>query len=203
MNEISTTQPTTMTSREIAELVDKRHDNVKRTIETLVDQRVIDTPQTVGYLDAVGRGGQTEYKLDKRSSIIVVAQLSPEFTARIVDRWQELEEKAQKQAPTIAHVDPNRVIYLGQRYALTTAGFYYAIIEARVMGAEHVARKYGMHLATAQGLLRFKPEHLMEWEAKTRDGSSLESLPQRAEDVRVQKAAKLERLGAGAPKRLR
>lgn len=27
----------------------------------------------------------------KRDSIIVVAQLSPEFTARLVDRWQELE----------------------------------------------------------------------------------------------------------------
>ncbi|EPI8895197.1 phage antirepressor KilAC domain-containing protein, partial [Escherichia coli] len=27
----------------------------------------------------------------KRDSIIVVAQLSPEFTARLVDRWRELE----------------------------------------------------------------------------------------------------------------
>jgi hypothetical protein len=27
----------------------------------------------------------------KRDSIVVVAQLSPEFTARLVDRWQELE----------------------------------------------------------------------------------------------------------------
>jgi phage regulator Rha-like protein len=27
----------------------------------------------------------------KRDSIIVVAQLSPEFTARLVDRWNELE----------------------------------------------------------------------------------------------------------------
>lgn len=30
----------------------------------------------------------------KRDSIIVVAQLSPEFTARLVDRWQELEKAA-------------------------------------------------------------------------------------------------------------
>ena len=30
----------------------------------------------------------------KRDSIIVVAQLSPEFTARLVDRWRELEDAA-------------------------------------------------------------------------------------------------------------
>lgn len=32
----------------------------------------------------------------KRDSIIVVAQLCPEFTARTVDRWRELEEQIRK-----------------------------------------------------------------------------------------------------------
>ena len=36
----------TMSSREIAELVEKRHDNVKRTIETLVARGVIASPQS-------------------------------------------------------------------------------------------------------------------------------------------------------------
>jgi phage antirepressor YoqD-like protein len=36
----------------------------------------------------------------KRDSYVVVAQLSPEFTARLVDRWQELEaEKQQARIP--------------------------------------------------------------------------------------------------------
>ena len=37
--------------------------------------------------------GQTvsEYRVCKRDSYIIVAQLSTEFTARLVDRWQELE----------------------------------------------------------------------------------------------------------------
>ena len=34
-----------MSSREIAELVEKRHDNVKRTSETLADRGVIQLPQ--------------------------------------------------------------------------------------------------------------------------------------------------------------
>lgn len=86
-----------MTSLEISELVEKRHDNVKRTIEALVASGVIVRPQIEDEqsTDAMGRPRQTSvYLLDKRSSLIVVAQLSPEFTARVVDRWQELEAQA-------------------------------------------------------------------------------------------------------------
>ena len=88
----------TMTSLEIAELVGKRHDNVKRTIETLVQQGVIAHPQIedVPETGSNGRVYTTQvYRFigdrGKRDSIVVVAQLSPEFTARLVDRWQELE----------------------------------------------------------------------------------------------------------------
>ncbi|EKG36121.1 putative phage related protein [Pseudomonas syringae pv. avellanae str. ISPaVe037] len=35
-----------------------------------------------------------EYHVCKRDSFIVVAQLSPEFTAALVDRWQELEDQS-------------------------------------------------------------------------------------------------------------
>ena len=38
----------------------------------------------------------------RRDSIIVVAQLCPEFTARIVDRWQELEITLKEQAKELA-----------------------------------------------------------------------------------------------------
>lgn len=84
----------TMTSREIADLVESRHDNVKRTIERLADNGAIQLPP----LEEVKNGqGQTvsEYRIGKRDSYVIVAQLSPQFTARLVDRWQELEE-AQK-----------------------------------------------------------------------------------------------------------
>ena len=46
MSELSLIPETlTMTSREIAELTGKRHDNVKRTIETLAERGVFDIPQ--------------------------------------------------------------------------------------------------------------------------------------------------------------
>lgn len=83
----------TMTSRDIAELVELRHDNVKRTIETLADRGVITLPQSEEVRNP-GPGPKTiaVYRVGKRDSYVIVAQLSPEFTARLVDRWQELEE---------------------------------------------------------------------------------------------------------------
>ncbi|CAJ0896217.1 hypothetical protein R77569_04575 [Ralstonia mannitolilytica] len=82
-----------MTSQEIAELVEKRHDNVKRTIESLVNQGVIESPQVEEIPTATRPAAVYVFtgERGKRDSIVVVAQLSPEFTARLVDRWQELE----------------------------------------------------------------------------------------------------------------
>ncbi|AWA14399.1 Rha family transcriptional regulator [Salmonella enterica subsp. enterica] len=92
-----------MTSIEIAELVGKRHDNVKRTIETLDKGGVIVRPQ-IEVFEKINNLGLRrsveayvfEGEQGKRDSIIVVAQLSPEFTARLVDRWRELEEQARQ-----------------------------------------------------------------------------------------------------------
>ena len=94
----------TMTSREIAELVESRHDSVKRTIERCAEKGVFTLPPLVetSFRGVDGRGQTVAvYHLDKRSSLIVVAQLCPEFTARIVDRWQELEAKVAQPAPAI------------------------------------------------------------------------------------------------------
>lgn len=81
-----------MSSLEIAELVESRHDSVKQSIERLATRTVIELPPMVEISTATKP--VKVYQLDKRSSLIVVAQLSPEFTARVVDRWQELEAQA-------------------------------------------------------------------------------------------------------------
>jgi phage regulator Rha-like protein len=84
-----------MSSREIAELLECRHDSVKRTIERLAERGVVTLPPLVetSFIGVDGRlQRSTEYRIGKRDSYVIVAQLSPEFTARLVDRWQELEE---------------------------------------------------------------------------------------------------------------
>lgn len=107
MSEITAFAEATMSSHDIAELVDLRHDNVKRTIENLADRGVIVLPQIeeTSFVGADGRRQRRgEYRIGKRDSYVIVAQLSPEFTARLVDRWQELEAKAV--VPAINLADP-------------------------------------------------------------------------------------------------
>lgn len=90
-----------MTSLEISELTGSRHDSVKRSIERLADSGVIVRPPMVveQSIDNFGRKRFTDVLIfsgetGKRDSIVVVARLSPEFTARIVDRWMELESRS-------------------------------------------------------------------------------------------------------------
>lgn len=95
----------TMSSLEIAELVESRHDNVKRAIEILAEKGIIRLPpmEDCGRINELGfRQSARVYiftgEQGKRDSIIVIAQLCPEFTARIVDRWQELEKQVNNNA---------------------------------------------------------------------------------------------------------
>lgn len=100
-----------MTSQQIAELVGSRHDKVKQSIERLATNRELKPavialpPMGVVQMMTNNRSYDTEVYVfsgeqGKRDSIIVVAQLSPEFTAALVDRWTELEK--QVAAPVVA-----------------------------------------------------------------------------------------------------
>jgi phage antirepressor YoqD-like protein len=91
---ITIDNPIRMTSREIADLVELRHDNVKRSIEKLISDGVISHPQIEDGIKAANGVMEKQYVICKRDSYVIVAQLSPAFTARLVDRWQELESKA-------------------------------------------------------------------------------------------------------------
>ncbi|UXE39604.1 phage antirepressor KilAC domain-containing protein [Raoultella ornithinolytica] len=92
MNSLMSTNNDTvkMSSRDIADLVESRHDDVKRSIERLAERGIIQLPPMADVKNHLNQS-VTVYLVGKRDSYVVVAQLSPEFTARLVDRWQELE----------------------------------------------------------------------------------------------------------------
>lgn len=91
-------QPIMMSSREIAELVSSKHGDVKRSAERLSAGGLLTAP--LAQFDFSHNGNiYQEYRFNKRDSLVIVARLSPEFTAAVVDRWQELEQGAQPKVP--------------------------------------------------------------------------------------------------------
>lgn len=107
MNLVPANQPLTMSSLEISKVVESNHADVRRSIERLANRSVISLPP-LAEVSNDGPGPKTIsiYQLNKRDSLIVVAQLCPEFTAKIVDRWQELEEQFANQSPSIPQTLP-------------------------------------------------------------------------------------------------
>ena len=82
-----------MGSREITKLVNSRHSDVCKSIETLISKGVIGGYQPKPYTHPQNGQIYYEYFLNKRDTYILVAQFSPEFTAAVIDRWQELENQ--------------------------------------------------------------------------------------------------------------
>lgn len=108
MNQLITATQLTMSTREIASLLGKKHSNIKVSAERLAENGTIALQGS-----KFEHNGNTyeEYLLDKRSSVILVAQNCPEFTAAIVDRWQWLESQ---QAPKIPQTYAAALIEAGR-----------------------------------------------------------------------------------------
>ena len=89
----------TMSSREIAELTGKQHKNVLVDIRKMMDDLGINSAEfTAQYKDSIGRS-LVMFNLPKRETIILVSGYSVAMRARIIDRWQELEEKQTPATP--------------------------------------------------------------------------------------------------------
>lgn len=158
-----------VTSTEIAELVGSRHDNVKTTIERLANQGVITFPSTKEKLSTGGRPG-TEYvfagERGKRDSIVVVAQLSPQFTARLVDRWQELEARVAAPDPLTALNDPATLRTLLLGYGERVLALEHQVQEQipKVEALDRLASARGaLCLTDAAKALQMRRADLLHW----------------------------------------
>ncbi|MFT8308500.1 MAG: phage regulatory protein/antirepressor Ant [Acetobacter malorum] len=89
-----------MSSREIAELTGKRHDNVVRDIEKMLNDVKIDRLKFEGvYLDAKGEERKC-YNLPKNLTLNLITGYRADLRLKIIDRWMELEAKPAIAAPS-------------------------------------------------------------------------------------------------------
>lgn len=99
--DLVTARPTlTMTSREIAELTDKRHDNVLRDTRVMIErfEQSADSNlrwhcETEHYIDEQGKAREM-YRLDKNTTLCLVAGYDPVPRMRIIQRLEALESGA-------------------------------------------------------------------------------------------------------------
>lgn len=92
LQNISSVNQTTMSSREIAELTGKRHDHVKRDVEVMFKELGIDAPKFgVIYLDSMNRQ-RIEYILNQELIFTLVTGYSIKLRNAVIKRWLYLEQ---------------------------------------------------------------------------------------------------------------
>ena len=167
MNELINSNAIKMTSIEIAELVGSRHDKVKQSIERLAVRGVNRNPPMVVFekINNLGllRGVEAyvfEGEQGKRDSIIVVAQLSPEFTARLVDRWRELEGATAKIPQTFSEALRLAADLEDQKAELEKQ---LALAAPKVEFADRVGEASGILIGNFAKVVGIGPNKLFAW----------------------------------------
>lgn len=121
-----------ITSRDIAGMVESRHDDVMRSIKRLASGRVIQNTPPADFINPSGVAGQ-EYiftgEQGKRDSIVVIAHLSPMTTPQLIDRWQEIEMRM------ASHSDPIELV--GAPSTITQGVVTYHPAKSIISGVEY------------------------------------------------------------------
>lgn len=93
---VDNTKPLTMSSRQIAEFVDKRHDNVVRDIRKMLNELEKDVLKFEGiYLDQYGRE-KIEYHLDEEMTLTLVTGYDVKRRMIVIQEWKRLKEENEK-----------------------------------------------------------------------------------------------------------
>lgn len=104
MNALTKIVSQTMSSREIAELCNKRHDNVMSDIRKMLFELNLAAPDFSGTAFVDGPNNSKReiqvFNLPKREILILVSGYSVELRAKIIDRWEELESGLVKSIST-------------------------------------------------------------------------------------------------------
>lgn len=195
--------PATMSSREIAELTGKRHYDVLRDIDRLVDSLNADLRlgfQSSTYKDATGKENRM-YLMDRDSSICLVAGYDANARMRIIKRWQELESKQPASPYTALSSHTVRATQIGNSKAVNqvqvalggaNAAIQYNMKNCAIQSGrlpvewKHIAKTEGLpakHRGSAKDVLRVKApqiacgmslaDQLVSGGAKPDDGISI------------------------------
>ncbi|VEJ45247.1 phage antirepressor KilAC domain-containing protein [Bartonella vinsonii] len=146
-NKINDSTVQTMSSVEIAELCGKRHDHVMRDVKKMLEE--ISAPKFGGadflgsYIDEQKKPRPC-YHLPKRECLILISGYSTTLRAKIIDRWQQLEE--QLAAPKIDYSKPEALLGVLNHLQsqIDQQNSMIAELEPKAMALDHLQRSEGL-----------------------------------------------------------
>ncbi|VEJ45231.1 Uncharacterized phage-encoded protein [Bartonella vinsonii] len=152
----------TMSSIEIAELCGKQHKNVMRDITKIFNELKFEPVDFSGtYVDAKGEIRPCYY-LPKRECLILISGYSTTLRAKIIDRWQQLEQQAV--TPQIDYSSPQ--VMLGVLNYLKSENEQkdnmIAELKPKAMALESLQRNEGLFgLTEAAKILEMQPKQFI------------------------------------------
>lgn len=158
----------TMSSREIAELTSKQHPHVMRDITAMLDSLGEVPSKFGGYYIASNGKRNPEYNLPKRETLILVSGYSVTLRAKIIDRWQELEQTValSKNAQLPDYGDPSVIIGVLTHLQSKVAEKDEIIAQQipKVEALERIAEAAGsLCITDAAKTLQVQPKDLFKW----------------------------------------
>jgi phage antirepressor YoqD-like protein len=166
--------PVTMSTRDIAELVDKRHDNVMRDTKAMLD--ALELPALSFEGSYVGGNGKALpcYNLPRDLTMTLVTGYSIPLRKKVIDRLDELERGERKASPDhIDFSDPRVILGAFQHLQLTCSeqatviadqAQQIATMAPAVDALEQIADAHGsMSRTEAAKHLGVPPQTLCKW----------------------------------------
>jgi len=158
--------PKTMSTKEISDMTGVRHDNVMRSIDELNKLSILTPQSEESEYKARGKPYKC-WNLTKRDSLVLIARLSPEFTAAVIDRWQELENKESRRQQEAVSRSISKIEFKPMNTALEEA--------RKELGKDTASHHYSNEadminrIVTGKSAAQFRVFHGMEKDDSVRD----------------------------------
>jgi len=153
----------TMSSREVAELTGKSHDNVLRDARGLLASGVLKSEETT-YRHPQNGQLYPEFILDQRDCLVLVSGYNAKIRAKIIDRWQELESRVVGQLQIPASFAEALRLAADQAEQNLQLQQVIAKQAPKVEALQRLAKTHGdVCITTAAQILGIRPTNLFAW----------------------------------------
>ena len=159
-------QAISMSSREIADLCAKRHDNVLRDITRMLDELGEAALRFEGSYTGADGTTRTYFNLPKDLTLTLIAGYNVQLRKRIIDRWLELEEQGRAFDPSKILESPAAMRGLLLSYTEKVIALEAEVDDMRedVQAHERLTKADGsLSITEAAKALALRPKDLFQW----------------------------------------